>query len=109
MTTHSTTSYSVPAHTLSRRNLLLQAAAAGLTATALASFEQETPLTTAHRFRLGSIAKAFTSTVVLQLVDEGVLTLDDTVAKWLDDPVVARIPNVDRVTLRQLTNHSSGI
>jgi D-alanyl-D-alanine carboxypeptidase len=74
-----------------------------------ASIEQKTPLTAAHRFRLGSVAKPFAATVVLQLVEEGVLSLDDTVARWLDDPIVARIPNVDQVTLRQLLNHTSGI
>jgi D-alanyl-D-alanine carboxypeptidase len=47
--------------------------------------------------------------VTLQLVDEGVLSLDDTVTKWLDEPAVTRIPNVDRVTLRQLLVHTSGI
>ena len=38
-----------------------------------------------------------------------VLTLDDTVTKWLDDPVVGRIPYVDQITLRQLLTHTSGI
>jgi CubicO group peptidase (beta-lactamase class C family) len=42
-------------------------------------------------------------------IDDGVLTLDDTVTQWLDDPVVAKIPNVDRITLRQLLNHTSGV
>jgi D-alanyl-D-alanine carboxypeptidase len=37
------------------------------------------------------------------------LALDDTVAKWLDDPVVERIPNVDRITLRQLLTHTGGV
>jgi CubicO group peptidase (beta-lactamase class C family) len=78
-------------------------------ATGVASIEDQTPLTTAHRFRLGSIAKTFTATVVLQLVDEGVLSLDDTVTQWLDDGAVARIPNVDQITIRQLLNHTSGI
>lgn len=34
-------------------------------------------------FRIASTTKTFVSTVVLQLVDEGVLSLDDTVEKWL--------------------------
>ena len=75
----------------------------------LASVEQEVPLTLNHRFRLGSVAKASTAIAVLQLDEEGVLSLDDTVTKWLDDPAAGRIPNVDRVTLRQLLNHTSGI
>jgi D-alanyl-D-alanine carboxypeptidase len=78
-------------------------------AAGLASVEQETPLTLEHRFRLGSVAKASTATVVLQMVDAGALSLDDPVSTWLDDPAVLRIPKVDRVTVRQLLNHTSGI
>src|SRR5215213_1045467 len=74
-----------------------------------ASVESKTPLSGNHRFRLGSVAKQFTSTVVLQLVEEGVLSLDDTVTKWLNEPAVLAIPNVERTTLRQLLNHTSGI
>jgi D-alanyl-D-alanine carboxypeptidase len=43
------------------------------------------------------------------MVDEGLLSLEDTVTRWLDEPAVARIPNVDRITLRQLLNHTSGV
>jgi D-alanyl-D-alanine carboxypeptidase len=75
----------------------------------VASLETQTPLKETDRFRNYSIAKTFTAIVVLQLADEAVLTLDDTVAQWLDDPAVGRIPNVDTATLRQLLNHTSGI
>jgi D-alanyl-D-alanine carboxypeptidase len=78
-------------------------------AVGLASREHQTPLTPADRLRIASVTKTFTAVLVLQLVDEGVLTLDDTVSRWLDDPVVARIPYVDRITLRQLLNHTSGV
>lgn len=74
-----------------------------------ASVESRTPLTASHRFRLGSVAKPFTATTVLQLVDAGVLSLDDTVTRWLDDPTVLAIPNVDHITLWQLLNHTSGV
>ena len=36
-------------------------------------------------FYIGSIAKTFTSTIVLQLVEEGKLSLDDPISKYLDD------------------------
>jgi D-alanyl-D-alanine carboxypeptidase len=75
----------------------------------VASIERKTPADIADRFRLGSITKAFTAIIVLQLAEEGVLALDDTVTAWLDAPEVARIPNVDTVTVRQLLNHTSGI
>ncbi len=78
-------------------------------AAGVSSLEQQTPLKVSDRFRIYSITKVFTATVVLQLVDEGVLTLDDTVTQWLDDPAVTAIPNVDIVTLQQLLTHTSGI
>jgi CubicO group peptidase (beta-lactamase class C family) len=78
-------------------------------ASGVASIEAQTPLQTTDRFRIYSITKTFTATVVLQLVDEGTLTLDDTAAQWLDDPAVGRIPNVDTVTVSQLLRHTSGI
>jgi CubicO group peptidase (beta-lactamase class C family) len=78
-------------------------------AAGVASLENQTPVQVTDRFRIYSITKTFTAIVVLQLIDEGVLTLDDTVAQWLDDPAVGRIPNVEAVTLRHLLNHTSGI
>jgi D-alanyl-D-alanine carboxypeptidase len=78
-------------------------------AAGLANDEKQTPLSPTDRFRIYSITKTFTAVLVLQLVDEGVLALDDTVADWLDDPVVARIPNVEQITLRQLLTHTSGV
>jgi len=57
------------------------------------------------RFRVGSVTKTFTATVLLQLVAERKLALDDTLAE--------RYPGVfpygGRITLRQLLNHTSGI
>jgi D-alanyl-D-alanine carboxypeptidase len=73
------------------------------------SLDTRIPLDASDRFAFYSITKTFVATVVLQLVDEGVLTLDDTVDRWLDDPAVMRIPNVDHITLRQLLNHTGGV
>lgn len=78
-------------------------------AAGFASIEQQTPLAPADRIRVASVTKTFTAVLVLQLAEEGVLTLDDTVTQWLDDPAVAGIPSVDRITIRQLLNHTSGI
>jgi D-alanyl-D-alanine carboxypeptidase len=75
----------------------------------LANRETDKPLVPADRFRIYSITKTFTAVLVLQLVDDGVLTLDDTVSQWLDDPVVARIPSVDLITIRHLLTHTSGV
>jgi D-alanyl-D-alanine carboxypeptidase len=61
------------------------------------------------RFRIGSMSKTFVATVALQLVSEGVFSLDDRAADWLPPNVVQRVANADRVTLRELMSMRSGI
>ena len=89
---------------VARAGKTIYAGAAGV-----ASIAENTPLKADDRQRIYSIAKTFTATVALQLVDEGVLSLDDTAVDWLDDPAVTRIPNANTATLRQLLLHTSGI
>ncbi|MGW3247227.1 serine hydrolase domain-containing protein [Streptomyces sp. NPDC001070] len=62
-------------------------------------------MTTGDHLRIGSNTKAFTATVVLQLVAEHRLRLDDTVARFLPGIV----HNADGITVRQLLNHTSGL
>ena len=78
-------------------------------AAGLARIEDQIAMAPTDRFRIASVTKTFTAVLVLQLVDEGILTLDDTVSQWLDDPVVGRIPHVEQITIRQLLNHTSGV
>ncbi|WP_354644635.1 serine hydrolase domain-containing protein [Kitasatospora camelliae] len=61
------------------------------------------------KFRIGSNTKAFTSTVLLQLEAEQRLSLDDTVARWLPGAVSANGYDGQRITVRQLLNHTSGL
>ena len=60
---------------------------------------------TRDRFRIGSITKPMVATVILQLVDEGSLSLDDSVSHFL--PAV--LPDGGRITIRQLLNHTAGL
>ena len=56
-------------------------------------------------FAIGSITKNLVAALILQLVEEGTLSLDDSLHKWLPP-----IPNVDgTITVRQMLNHTSGI
>jgi D-alanyl-D-alanine carboxypeptidase len=57
------------------------------------------------RFRVGSITKTFVATVALQLVGERRLALEDTVERWLPGVV----PDGERITVRQLLNHTGGL
>lgn len=64
------------------------------------------PMSEALKFRIASVSKSVTATAVLQLVDRGILGLDDTLGKWLPEVSIA---TKDEVTIRQLLNHTSGI
>lgn len=59
-------------------------------------------------FHIGSITKVFTAVAALKFADQGRLSLDATIASILGDQVRA-IPHSDRITVRQLIDHSSGI
>jgi D-alanyl-D-alanine carboxypeptidase len=63
------------------------------------------PMRPDDRFRVGSVTKTFVATVVLQLAGEGILGLDDAVGAWLP----GLLPDGDRITVRQLLNHTSGL
>jgi D-alanyl-D-alanine carboxypeptidase len=56
-------------------------------------------------FAIGSITKNFVATLTLKMAEEGKLSLDDPLSKWLPE-----YPHVNsEITIRQLLNHSSGI
>ncbi|WP_406237417.1 serine hydrolase domain-containing protein [Nocardia sp. NBC_01009] len=61
------------------------------------------------RVRIGSITKTFVATVMLQLVAEGKVELDASVERYL--PGAVRGPGIDgnRITIRNLLQHTSGL
>ena len=61
------------------------------------------------KFRIASSTKAFVSTVMLQLVGEGRVSLDDTVEHWLPGTVSGNGNDGNAITVRQLLNHTSGL
>ncbi len=60
-------------------------------------------------FRMGSNTKTFVAVVVLQLTEEGVLSLDDSVEKWLPGVVAGNGNDGSQITIRQLLQHTSGL
>jgi D-alanyl-D-alanine carboxypeptidase len=56
-------------------------------------------------FRMGSVTKTYTAAAVLRLVGAGRLALEDTVERWLP----GMIPGGERIVVRQLLNHTSGL
>jgi len=62
------------------------------------------PMTPDLYMRIGSNTKSFTTTAILQLVDEGRFGLDDPIQKFVSD-----VPNGDQITIRQLGMMRSGL
>jgi len=73
------------------------------------NIEENKPLQTEHLFRIASISKSFTSTALLQLVEQGRISLDDDVSNLVGFTV--RNPNFPdkTITLRMLLSHRSSL
>jgi CubicO group peptidase (beta-lactamase class C family) len=68
-----------------------------------ARFEPDTPAKPEMRYSVGSISKQFTAAAILILAEQGKLSLDDPVARFVPDLTRAR-----EVTIRELLSHTSG-
>ena len=78
-------------------------------ASGVADIATNLPLSPDARFRAGSILKPFVAVVVLQLVEEDKLSLDDAMTELLPEEVTGRFKDTDKITLRMLLDHTSGI
>lgn len=67
------------------------------------------PIQPDEHFRIGSQTKTFTAAVVLQLVDEGKVSLDAAIANYLPGVVTGNGYDGTRITVRQLLQHTSGL
>src|SRR5713226_1522861 len=68
-----------------------------------ARLDPKTPATPQMRYSIGSISKQFTAFAILLLQEQGKLSLDDKVAKYIPD-----LTRANEVTIRQLLSHTSG-
>ncbi len=71
----------------------------------MASLEWQVPNVPEAKFRLGSLTKQFTATLVLLLQQDGKLNINDPVSKYLPDSP----PAWAKITLANLLGHTSGI
>jgi CubicO group peptidase (beta-lactamase class C family) len=72
----------------------------------LADVATGTPLTNKHLFRIASQSKTVTATLIFQLVEDGLLRLDDTAGQLV--PELSASPVADR-SIRELLSHSAGL
>jgi D-alanyl-D-alanine carboxypeptidase len=68
-----------------------------------ARIEPRTAATAEMRYSIGSISKQFTAAAILMLQEQGKLSLDDKVGKFIPD-----LTRANDVTIRQLLSHTSG-
>ncbi|OKY25022.1 hypothetical protein BI291_17410 [Thalassotalea sp. PP2-459] len=61
------------------------------------------PLTTQHKFDIGSVSKQFTAAGIMRLKDQGKLDFDDLLEKYIPEI------NYPSITIKNLMNHTSGI
>ena len=61
------------------------------------------PATTAMHFRNGAVAYSYISTLLLEYVDQGRVTLNDPISEWMPN-----LPEAKQVTLKMLANMTSG-
>jgi len=64
----------------------------------------KTPASIKTKYRIGSITKMFTATMVFQLVEEGKLTIDTKLSKWFP-----QMANADKITIGEMLSHRSGL
>jgi D-alanyl-D-alanine carboxypeptidase len=86
---------------ISRDGKILYTKAIGYSSITGTEQKPSTPLT---RYRIGSISKMFTATMIFQLIEDKKLSLDATLGKWFP-----AVPNSDKITIANMLNHRSGI
>jgi CubicO group peptidase (beta-lactamase class C family) len=77
-------------------------------AAGLANRDFDVPNRLDTKFNLGSMNKMFTAVAVLQLAEQGKLSLDDPIGRHLDTSWLSQ-EILDKVTVRHLLTHSSGL
>lgn len=70
----------------------------------LANIEKNIPNTPQTEFRIASLTKTFTSTLILQLVEKHQISLDDPLSKFIPD-----YPHGNEILIKHLLSHTSGI
>jgi len=74
-----------------------------------ADWEQQVPVDAEEtRFRVASLSKLFTATAVMQLYEQGLLSLEDAVDDYSGDRVQRQNPFDEPVTFAQLLTHTDG-
>jgi D-alanyl-D-alanine carboxypeptidase len=78
-------------------------------ASGYADLKKKTAMQATNNFRIASMSKVFAAATVLKLVEEGKLKLDDKISTLLPTIDIDKLPNGNKVTVKQLLQMRSGI
>lgn len=78
-------------------------------AVGLGEIASRTPMRASDRFRAGSIMKPFVAAAVLQLAEDGTLSLDSALPDVLPEHTHGRFQDAHSITVRRLLNHTAGL
>lgn len=78
-------------------------------ASGYASIENKVKMTPSHYHFSASVAKTYTATAVMLLVEEQLLELDQSIKTYLPKRIWSKLENTENITVRHLLNHRSGI
>lgn len=79
-----------------------------LNAAGVSNLEEGTPMQTTDILEIGSNTKSMTIVLLMQLVEEGLISLEDPLSQYLPDQA-ALLPNGDQITIRQMAQHTAGL
>lgn len=98
--------YEVPGASFAviRNGKIVRSAQAGVV-----NLNTNVPVTPDAVFQIGSITKPITATLTMQLVDEGLIDIDEPITNYLPEFQVARADVSRSVTCREFLSHTSGI
>nr|WP_322652186.1 serine hydrolase domain-containing protein [Nostoc sp. CmiVER01] len=78
-------------------------------ASGVSSLSTKTRMKSTDGFSIASMSKTFMAVVVLKLVEQRKIELDQAIATYLPRDISPHIVNSDKITVRQLLNHTSGV
>ncbi len=73
------------------------------------NIEKRIPMESCYLQYLQSIAKTYMAVAVLQLYEQGKINLDDPIAKYLPSSISDHLTKSDKISVRMLLNHTSGL
>ncbi|UJH66599.1 serine hydrolase domain-containing protein [Allomuricauda sp. SCSIO 65647] len=75
----------------------------------VANIEENISLTNDHMFYLQSVAKTYMAVAILRLYEKGKLDLNDPITKYVNYQWLNSKDGIDKITVRMLLNHTSGL